>query len=329
MLLASFRGALARTTVAGATALRFQTTVEGFGGVSRRFLTSSTKQQARRVVARPMNYGAAPGAAAIEGSGSATRWAVAGASIVGVLGLGYAGSRMMNASLSMGQVHDNTYWHPQVQQRVQQTFMAFGMGLGLTALSAVAMFRSGAALWTMQRPFLSLFITLPAMIGASMVVRAADPQDKVLKFGGLLAFNAVMGLVVSPLVALGGPLLLKAACITGGIVGSLAFVAANSPSDQFLTWAGPLSMGLGAVFVASLGSMFFPAVPMLHNISLYGGLVLFSGFMLYDSSKLIDHCKTAPEGQFDPVSNSLNIYMDALNIFIRIATILSGSNRRK
>jgi FtsH-binding integral membrane protein len=69
---------------------------------------------------------------------------------------------------------------------------------------------------------------------------------------------------------------------------SLSLVAANSPSDQFLWMAGPLSMGLGAIIVASLGSMFFPAARfagMAYNLSLYGGLAVFSGFVLYDTSR--------------------------------------------
>ena len=67
--------------------------------------------------------------------------------------------------------------------------------------------------------------------------------------------------------------------------------------------AGPLSMGLGAVFIASLGSAFLPATGALgatmFNVSLYGGLALFSAFVLYDTSKVITHAYERGD-DFDP-----------------------------
>lgn len=54
---------------------------------------------------------------------------------------------------------------------------------------------------------------------------------------------------------------------------------------------GPLAMGLGVVFVSSLGSMLLPPTTAigagLYSISLYGGLLLFSGFLLYDTQRII------------------------------------------
>jgi hypothetical protein len=64
--------------------------------------------------------------------------------------------------------------------------------------------------------------------------------------------------------------------------------------------AGPLAMGLGAVCVASLGSLVLPAASaaggILYNVSLYGGLGLFSAFVLYDTNKIVSnaHRKQVP-----------------------------------
>lgn len=75
-----------------------------------------------------------------------------------------------------------------------------------------------------------------------------------------------------------------------GIIGGLSTVAVCAPSDKFLNWAGPLGIGLGGVLVASLGSAFLPASSSLamplYSISLYGGLLLFSAFLLYDTQKV-------------------------------------------
>ena len=43
---------------------------------------------------------------------------------------------------------------------------------------------------------------------------------------------------------------------TAGVVGGLSTVAVCAPSDKFLNMGGPLAIGLGGVFAASLGSNF-------------------------------------------------------------------------
>lgn len=65
---------------------------------------------------------------------------------------------------------------------------------------------------------------------------------------------------------LGGPLVLRAAAITGGVVGALSLTAACAPDGKFLTWGGPLAIGLGGVFMACLGkSLSGEEVLEMHN----------------------------------------------------------------
>ena len=52
---------------------------------------------------------------------------------------------------------------------------------------------------------------------------------------------------------LGGPLVLRAAAVTGGVVGALSLTAACAPDGKFLSWGGPLAIGLGGVCMACLG----------------------------------------------------------------------------
>ncbi len=52
-----------------------------------------------------------------------------------------------------------------------------------------------------------------------------------------------------------GPLVARAAMYTAGVVGGLTLTAACAPSEKYLRMSGPLSLGLGAVVVASLGKL--------------------------------------------------------------------------
>jgi len=76
----------------------------------------------------------------------------------------------------------------------------------------------------------------------------------------------------------------------------------------------------------SLLGMFFPGSPALYNMWLYGGLALFSAFILYDTQMVVARAKS--EQRFDPISNSIHIYMDAINIFVRFAMIFGGSKKK-
>lgn len=298
-----------------------------------RFARTSTRGGGPRVATAEGALGETytAGARSSGSSSSGARMAVAGAATLGIAGLGFYGATAASQAVTdAGKINADAIWPSYVQQRVHDTFFALGAGIAMTAGATAALWQSGAANVFMSRPLVAGIGGMVVTIGTMMVTRSIPAENKLAKYAGLAAFNTAIAFSLCPLVALGGPLLLRAAAITGGIVGSLSFVAANSPSDKFLSMAGPLSMGLGAVVIASLGAAFFPAAsvaPMLHNVSMYGGLVLFSGFVLYDTSKLVTNAKH--KQTFDPVNEQFGIYLDIINIFTRIVFMLSGNSKRK
>ncbi|KAL3316491.1 hypothetical protein Ciccas_004868 [Cichlidogyrus casuarinus] len=166
-------------------------------------------------------------------------------------------------------------------------------------------------------------------IGCGFVCRRiAYPSDGSIlnaKHATWVLYSASLGAMLAPICLMGGPILTHAALYTGGIVGGLSLVAACAPSDKFLNMAGPLAIGLGVVFVSSLGTMFVSPIGRLgmglHGISLYGGLALFSGFLLYDTQKIIEQAQQIPPSHqyqiqtFDPINHSMHVLLDAINIF--------------
>jgi len=228
-----------------------------------------------------------------------------------------------------------------VRTRIRDTYMYFGGSLAATAGTAVAAFRSPTVMNLVSRGgLLAMGVSIAAMIGSSMVARSIPYTPGVgAKQMAWLAHCAVIGCVIAPICLLGGPILTRAAWYTAGMVGGLSTVAVCAPSDKFLYMGGPLAMGLGIVFCASLGSAFLPPTTAmgagLYSVAMYGGLILFGAFMLYDTQKIIHRAERHPVGYgappFDPVNASMSIYMDTINIFIRIAQILAsgGGGRRK
>ena len=95
-----------------------------------------------------------------------------------------------------------------------------------------------------------------------------------------------------------------------------------------------LVAGLIAVCIASIGSVALPAtairtISVMENVSLYGGLVVFSGLVLWDTKKIIEHAEKAHDKrQLSPINESLGIYLDFINIFLRILKIMDGQRRK-
>lgn len=265
------------------------------------------------------------------------RWFIAGGAAVGLGALCYYGLGMSN---EIGAIEKAVIWPQYVKDRIHSTYMYLAGSIGLTALSAMAVSRTPVLMSFMMRgSWVTIGATFAAMIGAGMLVRSISydhsPGPKHLAW---LLHSGVMGAVVAPLTILGGPLLLRAAWYTAGIVGGLSTVAMCAPSEKFLNMGAPLGVGLGLVFVSSLGSMFFPPTSVagasLYTVAVYGGLVLFSMFLLYDTQKVIKRAEIVPlhgVQKYDPINAMMGIYMDTLNIFMRVASILAtgGSNRKK
>ena len=205
-------------------------------------------------------------------------------------------------------------WPQYVKDRIHATYMYFGGSVVTTAASAVLCLRSPAMMnLVMRQGWLAIAGTMVAMIGSGMVAQSIPYKEG---FGAKqiawLVHTGVIGAVMAPMCLLGGALVMRAAWYTAGIVGGLSAVAVCAPSDKFLNMGGPLAIGLGVVFCSSMGTMFLPPTTALgaglHSMALYGGLILFSMFLLYDTQRIIKRAETQPQygygavASFDPIN---------------------------
>jgi len=99
-------------------------------------------------------------------------------------------------------------------------------------------------------------------------------------------FNGFQAATLSPLFFLSPALLGRAALYTCGVVGSLSYVGATAKNDKYLYMGGPLLAGVTVVALSSLAPMALPlgmrGLAISEAISLYGGLAVFGGFVLYE-----------------------------------------------
>ena len=131
-----------------------------------------------------------------------------------------------------------------------------------------------------MNPWLLLALSFGTLIGTHLCDYEKNWALKNVMYG---AFIGTISVTMLPLVHMYAmPVIYDALIATGVTMGSLSTVAYNAPSEQFLKWGGPLAVGLGGMMGISLLSLLYPGSAALHSIWLYGGLALFSAFVLYD-----------------------------------------------
>lgn len=206
----------------------------------------------------------------------------------------------------------------------------------MTALAARGLFKSGAAVRIMSaNPWLVLGVSLVGSIGTMMGVFYTPPENTAQKHLFWLGFNACQAATLSPLFFFSPAILSRAALYTCGVVGSLSYVGATARNDKYLYMGGPLLAGVTVVALSSLAPMALPlgvrSLAFAESISLYGGLAVFGGFVLYDTQKILHHARMAEDGVIprDPLRESISLELDMINIFIRLVQILAMQGNRK
>ncbi|KAM3716978.1 Growth hormone-inducible transmembrane protein [Dirofilaria immitis] len=284
--------------------------------------------------------------------------AVAGASLLGIGALCYYGLGLSKEGQSI--LMQSGTWPAYVRDRIKTTYGYLFASLSITIASAMATSRSFQISRLMMG---SPLISMAVVIASSVAVSLIDYDNTLLKHAAWILHASLMGAFIGPVCLMGGPLAMRAAWYTAAIVAGLSTIAFTAPTEKFLMMGGALAMALGVVFASSIGTFFLPPTSALGaslmSISLYGGLILFSLFLLFDTQFVIKRAQMYPISgtseeqiyqpgyygnigagyydivtpkmrRFDPINAQLSIYADVLNIFIRLATVMMGiQNGRK
>ena len=136
----------------------------------------------------------------------------------------------------------------------------------------------------------------------------------------LLGFTFFMGLMLAGILRAalgfsnGGVLIATAAGGTGAIFFTLAGIATVTKKD-FSFLGKFLFVGLVIMILASLANMFFAVPAMALTISAVGVLI-FSGYILYDISRIVTG------GETNYISATLSVYLDIYNLFVHLLNLL-------
>ena len=168
-----------------------------------------------------------------------------------------------------------------------------------------------------EHPWIMLFAMLGGVMGAQAVRHVPG-----VNLAALFGFTTLTGVIISPLIAVISQInpgsILAAGVLTVGIFGGLTAYVFISKKD-FSFMRGMLTTGLIVVILAGVVNIFLGASALGFAVAA-ATLLLFSGFVLYDTSNII---RRYPTNEY--VAGALSLYLDAFNIFLALLRILNSS----
>ena len=174
----------------------------------------------------------------------------------------------------------------------------------------------------LDHPWITM-IAMFAPLWMALRARGQPVRGLVLTF----VFTFVVGVMISPVLYMAERstpgITGQAGILTLSSFGVLSLYAAVSKRD-FSAWGSFFIVGLWVLIATSLLNFFFQSA--ITSLWIAGATVLvFSGLLVFDTWRLLRSGQYGPD---DYVPAAVNIYLDLLNMFLAILSLLGGGRRR-
>jgi len=210
-----------------------------------------------------------------------------------------------------------------VRQHLTKVYSSLTVALLAAAAGSVLQITTG--LFTAAFSYLGFF----AVLGLVLWFAVTNPKDVNKRFALLLAIAFANGISLAPLIENTlriDPAIVSTAFLgTTVVFGCFSGAAIFSERRSFLYIGGMLASACSTLFVIGLANLFFRSL-FLFNIQLYLGLVVFCGFVVFDTQLIIEK---AIQGDKDFVGHSLELFIDFVKIFVRLLILLSKDKKEK
>jgi len=200
---------------------------------------------------------------------------------------------------------------------LRNTYMLLGLSMIPTVIGAWLGVNTDFS-WMAQHPIATPLVMLAVIIGTMFAVSAL--RNSIWGVVAMLAFTFLMGWWLGPMLQYalhfrnGAQLIALAGGGTGAIFLTLAsYVTVTKRDFSFL--GKFLFVGLILVVLGAVANLFFQVPAASLTVSAVA-VVLFSGYILYDVSQIVNG------GETNYVMATLKIYIDIYNIFVHLLNLL-------
>ena len=206
---------------------------------------------------------------------------------------------------------------------VRRTYGLVFISVIVTALGVAFGFTQPALMQAVaQHPIITM-LAMFAPLFMAMQARRSFPRNIILT----LVFTFIEGIWIAPFLFMAersSPGIVgQAGLLTLSTFGVLSLYAVMSKRD-FSAWGSFFIVGLWVLIATSLINIFVGSA--LASLWIAAGTVLvFSGLLVFDTWRIVRSGQYWPE---DYVPAAVNIYLDLLNLFLAIVSLLGGGRRR-
>ncbi|MEH8022370.1 MULTISPECIES: Bax inhibitor-1/YccA family protein [Rheinheimera] len=199
----------------------------------------------------------------------------------------------------------------EINKVLRNTYFLLAITLVLSTVTA------GIAMAMNMSQTMSLVFFVAAFIMLFVVNKKADSASGIF---WVFAFTGAMGASIGPMLnyyagmANGPTLIMQALGGTALIFFSLSAYALTTRKD-FSFMGGFLMVGLIVMLVAAIANIFF-AIPALSLAISAGIILLMSGFILFDTSRIISG------GETNYIRATVSLYLNVFNIFVSLLRLL-------
>ncbi|KAA8499283.1 putative Bax inhibitor 1 [Porphyridium purpureum] len=206
---------------------------------------------------------------------------------------------------------------PHVRYHVKSVYSALAMLLAAMACGL------GVNLYVRLPNILMAMSTFGSMVYFSTI--PASPQNLSKRTGVLLLFAFCSG---ASLALLGASeyILFVAVTATAIMFACFSGAALFAKRRSYLYLGAVLSSAMSMMFWFGMASWMFPN-RMNYLLQLYGGLLLFSGYVVYDTQLIVE--RACSEEKPDVLSDAMKLFMDFVAMLRRVIIILMERERSK
>jgi len=206
---------------------------------------------------------------------------------------------------------------------VRRTYGLVFLSVITTILGSAFAFSQPAVMdGVLQHPFITFICMFVPLIMAQRAARDF-PKNLILTF----LFTFIEGIWLAPFLMLAernAPgVVSQAAILTFAAFGVLSLYAVVSRRD-FSAWGSFLMVGVFVLLAAMILNAFVGSAAGGLWIAAIG-VMIFSGLLVFDTWRLL---RSGAYGQDDYVLTAVAIYLDLLNMFVFILSLLGGGRRR-
>ena len=166
-----------------------------------------------------------------------------------------------------------------------------------------------------------------ALFAVMISIHCVSRERFFVRIGLAMLFGLLQGIVIGPLVNEAidiDPVIVRAAFVlTLCVFASFSIIAMLTKKKKYLY----LGSMLNSFCMFLLFMRIFPTA-YGYELSLYGGLIMFIGYVFYDTQQIIARVERFGLDQTDYISDAITLYIDFVAIFIRILIIIMRSKEK-